>query len=157
MNAFELKPEVVSLFRLSLYPLILLPVVFLSACALNQQRHGIPSEVEAAIGTVSEDISNERYEKIYNEASDLWKRNSRLEQSTEVFKTLKRKLGKVENRTLNSATEQHNSGGSLKGHAYIVTYQTKFERGEGMETFTLIEYDHQWLLAGYFVNSTALK
>ena len=157
MNAFPLKPEIVSLFRLSLYPLVFLLIVVLAACALKQERHGIPSDVEAAIGTVSEDISAERYEKIYNEASDLWKRDSTLEQSTQVFKTLKTKLGKVENRTLNSATEQHNSGGSLKGHVYIVTYQTKFERGEGMETFTLIEYDHQWLLARYFVNSTALK
>jgi hypothetical protein len=157
MNAFHLKPEISSLFRLSLYPLIFLLIVFLAACALNQERHGIPSDVEAAIGTVSEDISAERYEKIYNQASDLWKRDSTLEQTTEVFRTLKTKLGKVENRALNSATEQTNSGGSLKGHVYIVTYQTKFERGEGMETFTLIEYDHQWLLAKYFVNSTALK
>jgi hypothetical protein len=45
----------------------------------------------------------------------------------------------------------------LKGHAFIVTYQTKFERGEGMETFTLIEQNGRWVLARYLATSTALK
>jgi hypothetical protein len=74
-----------------------------------------------------------------------------------VFKTLQTKLGKIENRNLHSATEQHKSGGPLKGRAFIVSYQTRFEKGAGMETFTLVERDHQWRLARYFVNSTDLK
>ena len=80
-----------------------------------------------------------------------------LEQSNEVFKTLRSKLGKVENRALNSATEQQNSGGPLKGHVFILSYETRFERGPGMETFTLIEENGQWRLARYLVNSTNLK
>ena len=127
------------------------------ACGLNAERGGIPAEVEAAIATVSDDIAQERYEKIYNESADLWKRDATPEQSTEVFKTLRTKLGKVESHRLHSASEENNSGGALKGHAFIVMYQTKFERGEGMETFTLIEQNHQWLLARYFATSTALK
>jgi hypothetical protein len=127
------------------------------ACGLQAERNRIPAEVEALIGTVSDDIAQERYEKIYNESSDLWKHDSTLEQSEEVFKRLRTKLGKVESRTLNSATEEHNSGGALKGHAFIVTYQTKFERGEGMETFTLIEQNGRWVLARYLATSTALK
>ena len=127
------------------------------ACGLKAQRSGIPAEVEAVIATVSDDIAQERYEKIYNESADLWKRDVTLEQSSEVFKTLRTKLGKVESHRLHSAIEENNSGGALKGHAFIVMYQTKFERGEGMETFTLIEQNHQWLLARYFATSTALK
>jgi hypothetical protein len=127
------------------------------ACGLKGERSGVPAEVEAAIATVSDDIAQERYDKIYNESADLWKRDATLEQSTEVFKTLRTKLGKVESHILHSASEENNSGGALKGHAFIVTYQTKFERGEGMETFTLIEQNHQWLLARYLVTSTALK
>jgi hypothetical protein len=137
--------------------LMLAPLLVLTACGLKAERRSIPPEVEAVIGTVSDDLAAQRYEKLYNESSDLWKQDSTLDQSVAVFKTLEMKLGKVENRTLNSATEQHNSGGPLKGHAYVITYQTKFERGEGMETFTLVEHDHQWLLARYFVNSTLLK
>ena len=109
------------------------------------------------VANVGENIDQQRYEQIYNESSDLWKKDVTLEQSNEVFKTLRTKLGKVESRTLQSATEQQNSGGVLKGHVYILTYQTHFEQGDGMETFTLIEDNGRWELARYFVNSTALK
>jgi len=137
--------------------LILVISLFAFACALEQERRNIPPEVEAAIGTVSEDIAAERYEKIYNEASELWRQDATLEQSVSTFRTLRTKLGAVENRTLQSATEQENSSGPLKGRAYIVTYRTKFQKGEAMETFTLVERDGRWLLARYFVSSTALK
>jgi hypothetical protein len=126
-------------------------------CGQQPERGRVPTEVQEVVNTVGEQIADERYEEIYNQSSDLWKQDSTLEQSTQVFKTLHDKLGKVENRSLHSATEQQNSGGALKGHAYILSYQTRFERGEAMETFTLIEQNGRWLLARYFVNSTALQ
>jgi uncharacterized protein DUF4019 len=143
------------------YPLFLL-IVFLSvlsvaACRQDTGRARVPSEVQEVITTVGDDIAQERYEKIYNEASELWRRDATLEQSNEVFKTLKTKLGKVESRSLNAAAEQQNSGGPLKGHVFILSYETRFERGDGMENFTLIEENGNWRLARYFVNSTALK
>jgi Protein of unknown function (DUF4019) len=125
------------------------------ACGVSERRT-MPPEVESAIGNVSDDITAERYEKIYDESSDLWKQAATLEESRTTFKTLRTKLGPVENRTLQSATEQENSGGPLKGRVFIVTYRTKFQNGEGMETFTLVERSGNWLLARYFVNSTAL-
>lgn len=127
------------------------------ACGQQTQRGRVPIEVQEVVNTVGDQIAQERYEQIYSESSDLWKQDSTLEQSTQVFKTLREKLGKVDRRTLHSAIEQQNSGGALKGHAYILSYQTRFERGEGMETFTLIEQNGRWLLARYFVNSTALQ
>ena len=128
-----------------------------SACAQRAESNRVPAAVQDVITTIGNQIEQERYDEIYNEASDLWRQDSTLEQSNETFKTLRARLGKVESRTLHSATEQQNSGGALKGHAYILTYQTRFERGDGMETFTLIEENGRWLLARYFVNSTALK
>jgi hypothetical protein len=113
--------------------------------------------VESAIGTINDEIAAERYDKIYNDASELWRQDATLEESAATFKALRTKLGVVENRTLQSATEQQNSGGPLKGRAFIVSYRTKFQNGEGMETFTLVEHDGRWQLARYFVNSTALK
>jgi uncharacterized protein YbcC (UPF0753/DUF2309 family) len=128
------------------------------ACASsNRGSQSVPPEVESTISTISEEIAAERYDKIYNEASELWRQDATLEESAATFKTLRTKLGLVENRMLQSATEQQNSGGPLKGRAYIVTYRTKFQNGEAMETFTLVERDGRWLLARYFVNSTALK
>ena len=134
----------------------LLLIVFLG-CAQRAKQNGVPAAVESAIGTVTEDLQQERYEKIYVESSELWKQDATLEKSTEVLKTLHLKLGKMENRAMHTAAEHENSSGPLKGHVFIVTYQTKFERGEAMETFTLIEEDGKWKLARYLVNSTALQ
>jgi hypothetical protein len=136
---------------------IFILLIVLCGCGLKSTRGGIPAEVESVIGTVTDDIAQERYEKVYTEAASLWKQDATGEQSTEVLKTLHAKLGTVQNRALHSATEQENSGGPLRGHVFIVTYQTKFERGEAMETFTLIEEDGRWKLARYLVNSTAIK
>ena|SRR5688572_15354474 len=127
------------------------------ACGISNQRERVPSEVEDVVASIGSNIDQERYEQIYNESSNLWKQSVTLEQSNDVFKTLRTKLGKVESRSLNSANEQQNSGGPLKGHAFILSYETRFERGSGMETFTLIEENGRWLLARYLVNSTDLK
>lgn len=140
-----------------IFKIVLLSALSVAACGQDANRGRVPSEVQEVIASVGDDIAQERYEKIYNEASELWKRDVTLEQSNEVFKTLRSKLGKVESRSLNSAIEQQNSGGPLKGHVFILSYETRFERGDGMENFTLIEENGRWLLARYFVNSTALK
>ncbi len=138
--------------------LVLLMAVLSCACASsNYGSRSLPSEVESTVSTLTEEIAAERYDKIYNQASELWRQDATLEESAASFKTLRTKLGPVENRMVQSAIEQQNSGGPLKGRAYLVTYRTKFQNGEGMETFTLIEQDGRWLLARYSVNSTALK
>jgi hypothetical protein len=140
-----------------IYAGLVLALMLMSGCGVKTTVGGIPAGVESTINTVSDDIADERYDNVYNESSELWKRDVTREQSAEVLKTLHSKLGKVESRAVHSATEQQNSGGQLKGHAFIITYQTKFERAEAMETFTLIEENGHWLLARYLVNSTALK
>ena len=142
---------------LSVFLIAFLPVLTISACGGDVGRTRVPTEVLEVVDNVGDQIAQERYEQIYNESSELWKKDVTLEQSNEVFKTLHTKLGKVESRSLNSANEQQNSGGALKGHVYILSYETNFEHGAGMETFTLIEENGHWLLARYFVNSTALK
>lgn len=137
---------------------LLFPIALFSfGCAANQGNRSLPPEVESAIGTINDEIAAERYDKIHNDASELWRQDATLEESTAKFKALRTKLGPVENRVLQSATEQQNSGGPLKGRAFIVAYRTKFQNGEGMETFTVVERNGHWLLARYFVNSTALK
>jgi hypothetical protein len=156
MKGKHFRPKVFYPIRPFQYSLILLITLAGVSCNTGERRT-VPAEVESAIGTVSDDIAAERYEKVYTEAADLFRQDATLEQSVSTFKTLRTKLGAVESRTLQSAVEQQNSSGPLKGRVYIVTYRTKFQNGEGMETFTLVERNHNWLLARYFVNSTALK
>ena len=140
-----------------LVAIVLLLAAMAFACGVNNQRQRVPAEVEEVVANIGSNLDQERYDQIYLESSDLWKRDVTLEQSNEVFKTLHSKLGKVESRSLHSAAEQQNSGGQLKGHVFILSYETRFERGSGMETFTLIEENGRWLLARYLVNSTDLK
>ncbi len=137
--------------------LLIVLVPMWCACGANTERRGVPPEVQTEITTLGDDLAVERYEKIYNEASDLWRQDSDLEHSAAMLKTLREKLGTVKSRTLHTAIEQENSGGPLKGRSFTITYQTNFERGEGMETFTLVERDGRWRLARYRVNSTELK
>ena len=120
---------------------------------MKANRGGIPPQAQAAIDTVSTDITEERYEKIYTEAAEEWRQAATLEQSNETFKTLKVKLGNVRSRSYHSATEQD----TTSGHSFVITYKTSFERADGMETFTLVARNGRWLLARYFVNSDALK
>jgi len=136
---------------------LLLLAICLSGCGPRTERRQIPPEVDTTIASVSADIAAERYEKVYKEASELWRQDSSLEQSTSLLKTLKVKLGNVKHRTVHSAVEQENSGGDLKGRVFIVTYRTTFERGEGMESFTLVERNREWLLARYRISSTQLQ
>jgi hypothetical protein len=137
--------------------LIVMVAVLSVACSSNRGSQSLPPEVESTIGTLSEEIAAGRYDKIYHEAAELFRQDITLEQSGANFRTLHTKLGTVESRVLQSAIEQQNSGGPLAGRAYIVSYRTKFQNAEGMETFTLVERDGHWQLARYFVNSTALK
>jgi hypothetical protein len=130
---------------------------FFSACALSANKGGIPPQVQEAVDRVSDDMAEDRYEKIYNEAADEWREATTLEQSNATFKTLKDKLGSVKSRTVHSASEQNATGGTLPGHTFIIDYITTFDKGDGMETFTLVERDGRWQLARYFVNSNALK
>ncbi len=137
--------------------LVIFSISIVSACRKTTERGRVPSEVQEVVTSIGDLMAQERYEQIYNDSSDLWKKDVTLEQSNEVFKQLRTKLGKVENRTLHSANEQENSGGPLKGHVFILSYETRFERGQAMETFTLIEQNGRWQLARYLVNSTALQ
>ncbi|HKO95456.1 MAG TPA: DUF4019 domain-containing protein [Pyrinomonadaceae bacterium] len=152
------KIETSPLLSLNIRCALVLAIAFFSlGCGLSSERRSIPTEVESTISSVSDDIAAERYEKVYSEASDLWRQGATLEDSVATFKTLRTKLGVVENRVLQSAKEQENSSGPLQGRSFSVTYRTKFELGEGMETFTLIQRNGRWQLARYFVNSTALQ
>ena len=104
-----------------------------------------------------DDINTGRFDKLYNEAADEWRRDTTLEESKATFERLREKLGRATVRDLQTAREEQTSTAPVAGHSLIAIYQTSFERGPAMETFTLVERDGKWYLAKYFVTSTALK
>ena len=137
---------------------LVLGVLALSfACSEGTRRYGIPAGAQAVLDTSIEDIDAGRYEKLYQEAADEWRNQATLDESKATFQTLRDKLGRVRTRNLETAREEQTSTAPIAGHSLVIVYQTSFERGEGMETFTLLEHGGRWSLARYFVSSNELR
>ena len=129
----------------------------LAACAESVRRTGLPADAQSVLETSIEDIDAGRYEKLYHEAADEWRNDATLEESKATFQRLHDKLGRVRTRSQQTAREEQTSTGPIRGHSLVVVYQTSFEHGDGMETFTLLESGGHWYLARYFVSSSALR
>jgi hypothetical protein len=129
------------------------------ACNVGQQQRptNIPDAAQATIDTVTANIEAARDDMIYREAAEEWRRSATPAESKAIFETLRLKLGKIKERARQTVHEEQKTAGDRAGHRLVIRYDTKFERGDGMETFTLVERDGRWLLAGYLVNSDALK
>ncbi|HEX6187119.1 MAG TPA: DUF4019 domain-containing protein [Pyrinomonadaceae bacterium] len=136
--------------------LTLLSAALLLSCTRGERRAGIPADAQAVLDTAIEDINTGRYDKLYNEAADEWRRDTTLEESKATFERLQEKLGRATVRSLQTAREEQTGTAPVAGHSLIAIYQTSFERGPAMETFTLVERSGKWYLAKYFVSSTAL-
>lgn len=127
------------------------------ACKTGEKRNGIPSDAQTVLDAAIQDIDAGRYEKLYNEAADEWRKDSTLEQSKAALQQSHEKLGRAQVRNLDTAREERTGTAPIPGHSLTAIYQTQFERGDAMETFTLIEHGGKWYLAKYFVTSTALR
>src|SRR5207248_4776741 len=127
------------------------------ACNARVRRSGIPAGAQTALDTAIEDIDAGRYDKLYQEASDEWRAQSSVEDSKATFQKLHDRLGNARTRTQETAREERTSTAPVAGHSVTVMYQTTFDRGEGMETFTLVERGGRWALARYYVSSSGLK
>ena len=132
-------------------------LVFSIACRQEVRRSRIPTDAQTVLDTSIQDIDAGRYEKLYNEAGDEWRKDSTLEESKATLQRLHDKLGRMQVRNLDSAREEQTGTAPIAGHSLVAIYQTQFERGDAMETFILIEHGGKWYLAKYLVTSTALK
>ena len=143
--------------RTVLLQTLLLCALLLGGCKPGVRRSGMPPGAQAVLDTSIEDIDAGRYEKLYHEAADVWRNDSTLDESKATFQKLHDRLGKVRTRDLQSVRDEQTSTAPIAGHSVVAVYQTSFEQGNGMETFTLLEHDSRWYLARYYVTSNALK
>ena len=135
----------------------LLLVVAAPACKVNETRSGLPAAVQAAIDNVTDDIAAGRDEKIYAEAAEEWRRAATPEESRAMLARVREVFGRVSSRALIEGREQQTTTGPLGGHIVTAKFNTRFERADAIETFTLVERDGRWLLARYSVHSDALR
>jgi hypothetical protein len=131
--------------------------IFAACNAGGVRRSGIPAGAQTALDTAIEDIDAVQIEKLYQEASDEWRSQSTAEESKATFQRLREKLGTAHSRSLQTAREEQTGTAPVAGHSVTVIYQTTFDRGEGIETFTLIERGGRWALAKYYVSSSRLR
>ena len=134
-----------------------LSFALLVACSVGQKRSGLPSGAQSSIDNITADIARGDYEKIYADAAEEWRRTAKPEESRANLERVRTGLGNVLSRAPLGAQERESDGGDLAGHTLVVSYNTKFERADAIETFTLVERSGRWLLARYAVNSNALK
>ncbi len=140
-------------------------LVCFAACNAGVRRSGIPAGAQTALQNAIDDIDAGRYDKLYQEASDEWRKQSSQEDSRATLQKMRDKLGRARTRDLQTAREGQTSTGPVPGHSVTVIYQTTFDRTTGtppkpitgMETFTLIEQGGGWFLAKYYVSSTELR
>jgi hypothetical protein len=140
-------------FRLCAAALLLLNL----ACGVEQKRSGLPAAAQSSIDNITSDMARGDYEKIYAEAAEEWRQTATADENRANLTRIRNALGNVLSRAQFSAQERENASGDLAGHTLFVSYNTKFERADAIETFTLVERSGRWLLARYAVNSNALK
>lgn len=128
----------------------------LQGCA-GEERRSIPSGAQATIDRVTDDVAAGRDEKVYGEAAEEWREAVSAEENARLLGRVRERLGRVEDRTLHTGREQQSASPPLSGHTLELHFNTRFERGAGMERFTLVERDGRWLLAGYSVSSDLLR
>ncbi len=129
----------------------------LCSCNASMRRGKIPAEAQTALDSAIANIDAGRYDNLYLEAADEWRNQSTLEQSKATLQTLRERLGNARTRSPLTAREEQTSTAPVAGHSVTVAYQTTFDRGEALETFTLIEHGGHWALAKYYVTSSGLK
>jgi hypothetical protein len=131
-------------------------LLFFPACAVDELR-GVPAGAQATVERVTEDVAAGRDAKVYEEAAAEWRAHVSAEESARTLARVRERLGRVESRALHTGREQQSAAAPLSGHTLELVYQTRFERGNAMERFTLLERGGDWLLAGYTVTSDLLK
>jgi hypothetical protein len=142
-------------FSSLIFAFCLLPFAF-HGCAVDERRN-VPSDAQAAVERVTEDIAAGRNAKVYEEAAAEWRAAVSADENERILSRVRERLGRVESRSLNTGREQAAASAPLSGHTLELIYNTRFERGEATERFTLLERGGSWLLAGYSVSSDTLK
>jgi hypothetical protein len=134
--------------------LFFLVALLAPACAVREQRAELPAAAQTAIDTLSDDIAAGRDDKIYAEAADEWRQAATADESRAQLARVRNAFGRVLSRVLVTGRAEQATNG---GQAVTATFNTRFERADAIETFTLIERDGRWQLARYAVHSDALK
>jgi hypothetical protein len=137
--------------------LLLAAALLAAGCAVAERRAELPAAALAAVDALADDIAAGRDDKVYAEAADEWRRAATPDESRARLARVRNAFGRVLSRALVSGRDEQTTSGALPGHSITATFNTRFERADAIETYTLVERDGRWQLARYTVHSDALR
>jgi hypothetical protein len=126
-------------------------------CAIDRHRTGLPAGAQEVIDELTREIAAGEFARVYETAADEWRASVSAEENERILARVRDTFGRVQSRSPVSASERGEAGGARGEHTVLVSYDTRFERGDAIESFTLVERGGHWQLARYAVNSDAFK
>lgn len=110
------------------------------------------SEADKAAAVFHDLYDDKEYEKIFEAAHSDFKASQSQANIVNFLRSVREKLGKVKSTSRNG---WNINSVNMKTNV-ILTFETEFENGKGVETFTYRVNDGSALLLGWHVNSNAL-
>jgi hypothetical protein len=148
LDASVWGPNKSEMLRLRL-TITLLLASFVTACSVGQDT----KSAKAVVSHCREQMARSALGEIYDGAADDWKTADSRDDSTALVGAVNRKLGAVKTST---QTDRHDNVSTTTGHKVTLVYHTKFELGDGDETFVVRLVGGHGPLAGYLINSMAM-
>jgi hypothetical protein len=106
---------------------------------------------------MTREVAAGEFARVYEQAADEWRASVSSEENERVLARVRDTFGRVQSRSPVAASERGGASGGGGEHTVSVSYNTRFERGDAVESFTLVERGGRWQMARYSVNSDALR
>jgi hypothetical protein len=135
----------------------LFALAMLSGCAFESHRSGLPAGAQESIDELTREVAAGEFARAYEQAADEWRASVSAEENNKILARVRDTFGRVQSRSPVNASERGDAAGGRGEHTVSVSYNTRFERGDAVESFTLVERGGRWQLARYSVNSDALR
>jgi hypothetical protein len=132
--------------------LLLVTVVLATACS----GFAAKGTAETATATFHELLDAERYDEIWLEADEAFKKVTTRADFLAVLAAMHRKLGRVVSSKQTGFFSEERAGTDVSGSFISLTYETTFAEGNGTEKFNWRVDGQRVRLAGYNINSSAL-
>jgi hypothetical protein len=129
--------------RLLLASLILLP-----SCSGGEDLGAANRE----IGRFHAELNAGQFDRIFAESAPEWKQASPRADTIKLFTAIHNKMGAYVSGNQNSWRVNYGTGGTI----ILVLYDSKFQKGDGQETFTYRRSGDDVQLVGYNLNSPTL-
>jgi uncharacterized protein DUF4019 len=132
--------------------------VFLATMVLATACSGFAAKgtAETAIAKFHEQLDAEKYDDIWMEADDSFKKVTSQADFSAILAAMHRKLGRVVSTRQTAFFSQDRAGTDISGSFISMTYETAFAEGNGTEKFNWRVDGQRVRLVGYNINSSAL-